>query len=554
MLSLLKIKNVALIGQMELEFGPGLNLLTGETGSGKSIIVDSLGALTGDRVSSDLIKQGEAAARIEGLFLTNAQPKIISLLEESGIDADSGELIVRREITTEGKNRVFINNQLATQGLLKRLGPLLADIHGQGEHTALYDVENHLSILDDFANVEALKRPVAEAYREWLATRSELAALEKDESEKLQLLDILRFQVDEIKKAALTAGEDAELEEERLRLNNVEKLSALSRDAHSLLYDDEKSTLSTLDRATRIIGELAEYDARFRGFEEQLSDAAAVVSELGTAARDFGSSLDFSPGRLDEIETRLAEISRLKRKYGETIDAVLEHFRKSTERIESIETADFREGELKKILAKNEAEYEKRAAALHNARQKAADKFASQVERDLNSVAMEKAKFKVVIEKTNTFSANGTDKIEFYFSANPGEPPRPLAKTASGGEASRLMLILKTASKSNDNGKTAVFDEIDIGIGGRVAEAVGRKLKLLSADTQVFCVTHQPQIASMADHHFVVEKKIAGKQTSVAVRELDPAAKVEEIARMLAGEHITEQARENARAMLASAG
>jgi len=555
-LTLLKIKNIALIDELAVEFGGGLNLLTGETGSGKSIIVDSLDALTGNRVSGDLIKQGEDAARIEGLFSVAASKELLSLLDESGIEIESSEaveLIVRRELSLSGKNRVFVNNQLVTQGFLKLLGPMLADIHGQGEQASLYDIETHIEMLDDFAAVEKEKAKVADAFNDWSAVRSQLATLEKDESEKLQLLDILRFQVNEIKSANLMPGEDVSLEEEKRRLNNTEKLSALSSEAHSLLYDDELSTLATLDRSARIVAELAEYDARFRGFDEGLNAARAVIDELGSTARDFSSTLEFSPERLDEIETRLNEIVRLKRKYGETIEAVLEHLRVSDERLQGIETAEFREEELKKQLAVAVDEYLKAASVLHDARAKAALKFSKAVEQDLQAVALEKAKFEVRFAESETFSANGNDLVEFYFSANPGEPPRPLAKVASGGEASRLMLILKTAAKGEPNGKTAVFDEIDIGIGGRVAEAVGRKLKDLAANQQVFCVTHQPQIASLADRHFVVEKTLAANKTRVTVRELDASARVDEIARMLAGEQITDAARENARTMLAGA-
>ena len=577
MLTLLKIKNIALIDELAIEFGDGLNLLTGETGSGKSIIVDSLGALTGDRVSGDLIKQGEDSARIEGLFSVVATKELLSLLDESGIESNAEarmlqkparskgtlkqhepqastiELIIRRELSLSGKNRVFVNNQLVTQGFLKSLGPMLADIHGQGEQALLYDIDTHIDMLDDFAAVDGSKAKVADAFDEWSTVRSQLATLEKDESEKLQLLDILRFQVSEIKSAALAPGEDTSLEEEKRRLNNTEKLSALSSEAHSLLYDDEFSTLATLDRSARIIAELAEYDARFRGFDEGLNAARAVIDELGSTARDFSSTLEFSPERLDEIENRLNEIVRLKRKYGETIEAVLEHLRVSDERLQGIEMAEFREEELKKQLAIAADAYLKSTSVLHDARVRAAAKFSKAVENDLRAVALEKAKFEVRFTESQTFSPNGTDVVEFYFSANPGESPRPLAKVASGGEASRLMLILKTAAKGEPNGKTAVFDEIDIGIGGRVAEAVGRKLKDLAAGQQVFCVTHQPQIASLADRHFVVEKTLAANKTRVIVRELDASERVDEIARMLAGEQITEAARENARTMLAGA-
>ncbi|MBK9214400.1 MAG: DNA repair protein RecN [Chloracidobacterium sp.] len=551
MLDLLKIRNVALIDDLAIEFGHGLNLLTGETGSGKSIIVDSLGALTGDRVSTDLIKQGEDTAVIEGLF--SPQDKDLHrALVDAGIEP-ADELIVRRELSLEGRNRVFINGVSVTQGFLKNIGSMLADIHGQGEQAALYNVDTHIGMLDDFAGVDTERATVADAYREWSKVRDQLESLKKDESEKLQLIDILRFQVDEIQRASLTVDEDVELETEKRRLNNIEKLSALSSEAFTVLYDDGNSTLATLDRGAKAIQELAEYDEQFRGFNEELDAARAVIAELGTTARDFAAYLEFSPSRLDEIENRLAEISRLKRKYGETIDAVLDYLHVSEERLSHIDTAELREEELNRHLTVLEQGYLAAAGKLHDARAKAATRFAKQVEIDLKDVALDKARFEVRIVADGEFTANGTDRVEFYFSANPGEPPRPLAKVASGGEASRLMLILKTASRSRDVGTTAVFDEVDIGIGGRVAEAVGRKLKSLAATQQVFCVTHQPQIASLADRHFLVEKSVEHGRTRIAVRDIDAAEQIDEIARMLAGEQITDAARANARTMLASA-
>ncbi|CAN5533290.1 DNA repair protein RecN [soil metagenome] len=556
MLTLLKIKNIALIEELAIEFGGGLNLLTGETGSGKSIIVDSLGALTGERISNDLIKEGEQAAVIEGLFSVPVSKELNNIFDESGIEFDSGDdLIIRRELSLTGKNRIFLNGQLVTQNLLKRIGTFLVDIHGQGEQAALYDVETHIGMLDEYAGVDAAKRRVAGAYRDWTTVRSELASLEKDEAEKLQLLDILRFQVGEIKDANLTEGEDSELEEEKRRLSNVEKLTSLSGDAFALLYDNAESTAVTLEKAQRKVAELADYESRFGEYSEGIKSARAVIEDLAFAVRDFRGHLEFSPDRLNEIENRLAEITRLKRKYGDSIEAILEHLRVSDTRLQNIETAEFREEELRKQIAVLQTEYVKTARDLHEKRVASAAKFEKQVEQNLQAVALEKARFEVRIVANEadetSFTPDGFDRLEFYFSANPGESPKPLAKVASGGEASRVMLILKTTVKTAGAQKTAVFDEIDVGIGGRVAEAVGRKLKDLAATQQVLCVTHQPQIASLADRHFVVEKAISGGRTLVKASELTSAEQVEEIARMLAGEQITEAARENARSMLA---
>lgn len=564
MLSLLKIKNIALIDELQIEFSLGLNLLTGETGSGKSIIVDSLGALTGDRISSDLIKEGEKTARIEGLFNLNSSANLHEIFYESGIeleDADETDLIVRRELSLNGKNRIFVNNQLVTNAFLKRIGAFLVDIHGQGEQTTLFNPANHLEILDEYANLEKLRKIIAEKYRDLAKTQREIENLREDEAQKLQLLDILQFQVDEIKKINPQTGEDDALNEEKRRLNNVEKLSSLSDEAYLLLYENEESTVSTLELAARKISELAEYESSFKDYDDGLKTAQAVLEDLAFAVRDFRGQLEFSPERLEEIENRLAEISRLKRKYGGAIETVLAHLEESEARLKNIETFEERKAELKKILAKQREDYLQTAREIHDKRVKAARKFEKEVEANLKAVALEKARFEVRIEAADlkeesnkNLTAKGFDQIEFYFSANIGESPKPLAKVASGGEASRLMLILKTTAKASDAEKSVVFDEIDVGIGGRVAEAVGLKLKQLAKSQQVLCVTHQPQVASLADQHFLVEKETIGKKTKVGVTKLKDKEKIEEIARMLTGAQITETARQHAKEMLAGNG
>jgi DNA repair protein RecN (Recombination protein N) len=561
MLSFLRIQNVALIRSLEAEFGPGLNLLTGETGSGKSIIVDSLGALTGERVSSDLIKEGEETATIEGLFTLSASPDLHDILDESGIEIEDStgiDLIVRREISLTGKNRIFINNQLVTASLLKRIGPFLVDIHGQGEQTALFDPRSHLEMLDEFAATETLREKVSDAFQELKSVRSELVELHRDEAEKLQLVDILKFQVDELKRASLKPGESEDLDEEKRRLNNVEKLSTLGEEAYSLLYEMDNASLATVDQAIRKIEELGEFDSRFRELIDGLQTARAVLEDASITVRDFRSHLEFSPERLEEIESRLASIASVTRKYGGTVETALDHLAESETRLSNIESAELRVKELTLELNAKKATYVAAAQILSDRRIAAARKFEKAVESDLKTVALEKAKFNVMIDANpddeNRFTANGFDRVEFYFSANPGESPKPLAKVVSGGESSRLTLILKTASHMHITGKTAVFDEIDAGIGGRVAEAVGERLKQLAQKQQVMCVTHQAQVASKADRHFVVEKAIEKRTTTVTIRALTEPERIEEIARMLAGETITEAARENAREMLAAAG
>lgn len=561
MLSFLRIQNVALIRSLEAEFGPGLNLLTGETGSGKSIIVDSLGALTGERVSSDLIKEGEETATIEGLFTLSGTPELNTILDESGIgreDSNAIELIVRREISFAGKNRIFINNQLVTASLLKRIGPFLVDIHGQGEQTALFDPRSHLEMLDEFAATEALRETVSGAFRALKAVRTELDALHRDEAEKLQLVDILKFQVNELRQASLKPDESEDLEEEKRRLNNVEKLSTLSDEAYLLLYEMDNASLATVDQAIKKLEELGEFDSRFRELTEGMQTARAVLEDASITVRDFRNHLEFSPDRLEEIESRLAAIMHVTRKFGGTVETALEHLAESELRLSKIESAELRVKELTAELNIKKADYVAAAQVLSDRRIAAARKFEKAVESDLKTVALEKARFNVMIDSSaedeNRFSANGFDRVEFYFSANPGESPKPLAKVVSGGESSRLTLILKTASHMHITGKTAVFDEIDAGIGGRVAEAVGERLKQLAEKQQVMCVTHQAQVASKADRHYVVEKAIDKRSTTVTIRMLNEPERIEEIARMLAGETITDAARENAREMLAAAG
>lgn len=559
MLSLLKIKNIALIDELSLEFSDGLNLLTGETGSGKSIIVDSLSALTGERISSDLIKEGENQARIEGLFSIKANADLHEIFYESGIeleDSDEIDLIVRRELSAVGKNRIFVNNQLVTQAFLRKIGVFIVDIHGQGEQATLFNAATHLEILDEYAGLENLRDKTAEKYKKLANIKREIENLREDEAQKLQLLDILQFQVDEIGKANLQMGEDESLEEEKRRLNNIEKLSSLSEESYLLLYENEEATLTTLEKVSRRIKDLAEFDSSFAEYRESLATAQAVLEDLAFALRDYRGTLEFSPERLTEIENRLAEISQLKRKYGGTTQTVLAHFAESSERLKNIETADLREAELKKEFEKARADYLKTARELHEKREKSARKFEKETETNLKAVSLEKARFEVRINSDETddksFTAKGFDKIEFYFSANPGESVRPIAKVASGGELSRLMLILNTVTKLAEQSKTMVFDEIDTGIGGRVAEAVGLKLKELAKTQQVLCVTHQPQVAALANHHFVVEKESNKNRTSIRVRELNDTEKVEEIARMLTGAQITATARQHAKEMLAA--
>ena len=559
MLSVLKIRNIALISELQIEFGDGLNLLTGETGSGKSIIVDSLGAITGDRVSSDIIKDGAESGVIEGIFSVRLTDEIRALFDESGLEIDDGEfveIIIKREISATGKNRIFINNQTATQSFLKRLGGLLVDIHGQGEQAAIYSPVNHLTILDSHLGNGEMLDLLSSHHEEVAKILKEIAQLESDENQKLQLHDVLRFQVEEIEKVGLVVGEEDALEEERLRLNNIEKLTALGNEGYRLLYENEESVVSNLDKVVRKIDELKEFDSAFGEYTEGLNSAQAILSDLAFTLRDFKGSLEFSPERLTEIESRLAEISRLKKKYGGSIEAILLHLAESKERLLNMESSELRRTELQKALNKAREGYLQIADDLHDKRREKGASFSKLIEKELKDVALEKARFEIRLEAdrddVSSYTRTGYDSAEFFFSANPGESLKPLVKVASGGESSRLMLTLKSAGMSDSDDKAVVFDEIDTGISGRVAEAVGRKLKRISRSQQVLCVTHQPQVAALADHHLLIDKTVLKGRTEVSVRILDEQERVEEIARMIAGETITDSALEHARELISA--
>jgi DNA repair protein RecN (Recombination protein N) len=550
MLQFLNISNIALIDDMQVEFESGLNLLTGETGSGKSIIVDALGLLIGGRFSSDLIKSGADRGSIEGLFSVTPNPDLEQLLENAGFGA-SNELIIRRELSATGRNKIFINNQLATQSLLRDLRPYLVDIHGQGDQQTLFNPETHLEILDAFAGNTSLRSDVAEAYGAWTRLRRELDSLRHDEAEKFQLVDTLKCQIAELERAQLSPGEDEKLEEEKRRLANVEKLTTLCQASYSRIYEDDEAAVARVRHTLKDVEELAEYESSFRDYLEGIETARAVLEDLSFSLRDFADRLEFSPSRLAEIEDRLAELSRLKRKYGGSIAASLEHLARSEDRLRQIETSDERERELIVEVATAYERYLELARKLHKERVRAAKKFEQAVEKGIAEVAIDNARFQVQVnDNIEAAGQKGIDHTEFYFSANVGEEVKPLARVASGGEASRLMLVLKTVANGSQFPRTIVFDEIDTGIGGRVSEAVGIKLKKLSQTNQVLCVTHQPQIARFADSHLVVQKEALKGRTQVSVGRLDKAGRVEELARMLTGAEITDSARKHAKELL----
>jgi DNA repair protein RecN (Recombination protein N) len=509
--------------------------------------------LIGGRFTSELLKSGTERGSIEGLFSVTPNPQLEALLDNSGFQ-NGDELIIRREISSTGRNKIFINNQLATQALLRDLRPFLVDIHGQGDQQTLFDPDTHLELLDTFAGQTALRADVAEAYETWNRLQRELSTLRKDAAEKFQLVDTLQFQIGELERAQLTLGEDERLEEERRRLSNVEKLTTLCQASYSRIYEDDDAALGRLRQTIKDVVELSEYDSSFRDYVEGLESARAMLEDLSFGLRDFADKLEFSPARLATIEDRLAELSRVKRKYGGSIETALEHLAQAQDRLRQIETFDEQEQQITLQSVAAQKRYLEKALKLHKLRVQAAKALEKAVEKGIAEVAMENARFQVQVSADDTdlerIGPTGIDRVEFHFSANVGEDVKPLARVASGGEASRLMLVLKTVSNASEFPRTIVFDEIDTGIGGRVSEAVGIKLKQLAQTNQVLCVTHQPQIARFADNHLVVQKETLDGRTLVRLNKLDRAGRVEEIARMLTGSEITDSARRHARELL----
>lgn len=560
MLLELRAENYAVIDHAIAVFGPGLNLLTGETGAGKSILVDALALLMGDKASSDVVRHGADKAVVACVF--EATPGAEAILEANGIDGEGNEIILRREIQSNGKGRVFINNQPATVSALRQLAPELALVHAQSETLGAFDQAQQRSLLDRFGNIS--EDAVAVAYGQWRAIQEKLSELERDEQDRLRMLDLWSFQRKEIEVVKPVEGEDEALETERRVLSNAEKLYAAAMSAHELLYEGAGSAETTLRAAEKQIEELAHYDPKFQEAAQQLASARAAVEDVSATVRDYAENIQASPERLAEIEDRLAALDRLKRKYGQTLTEVIAYGEEVSAKLNEIENRDEILKTLRLDLKNAASAYHKGAQSLTAERAAVAKKLEKLVETQINDLAM-KVRFAVAVtpgEDTAHWTAHGWDTVEYRIATNAGEPLKPLDEIASGGEMSRVLLALKVsveegANKSQGRKKTQVprtlvFDEIDIGIGGRAAESVGQKLKALSRAQQVLCVTHLPQIAAFADQHFLIEKKEQAGRTKTAVRLLENADRREEIARMLSGATVTDTSLKHAEQMIKS--
>lgn len=558
MLKLLNVLNLALVSRLCIEFEPGLNVLTGETGSGKSIVVDSLGMVLGGRSSPDMIRTGEQKACVEALFSVPRHPQVLELCAEHGLEVDLDELLIRREITSQGRNRVFIQDQLSTVNFLKQLRPFLVDIHGQGDQQTLMHREAHAAVLDAFGGLDGLTAQVRTAYEAWDQARKELDAARQGEAERLRRVDMLAFQCQEIEAAKITnRAEDAELEAELHVLSNAEKLVMLATGCFDALYEDESSILTRLASVLRRVDELSAIDPSIEEALAPLHGVRYVIEDAAFAVRDYAERVRFSPERLKQIEDRLTDLTRLKRKYGPTLDDVIQTWSTARTQLTRLGAGEEYARSLEIAVEKAAAVYVELAEVLSDRRRQVAKDFERALMGELKFLAMEATRIEVGLTRMHSdgrpkWGPTGLDEVEFLVSPNIGEELRSLARVASGGEISRLMLALKTITAPTDFPRTMVFDEVDAGIGGRVAEAVGQRLKRLSDHQQVVCVTHLAQIARFGAAHLVVWKDVVGSRTETFVERLGIDQRVNELARMIGGASVTEAARRAAQEMLTS--
>lgn len=554
MLHELDIDSYAVADRLRVRFGAGLNLLTGETGSGKSIVVDSLALLFGTRSSSGVVRSGSRRARVSGIFEAPPDTTTRARLASSGVEVAGGELIVERQILDSGKSRAYVNGAPVTLALLRDLAPHLGDIHGQHEQQTLLSPTLQLSMLDAFAGAQAEAEALDGVYSRWRASESALERLKGNEQERLQRVDLLRYQAREIREAALQPEEDEELSRERERLAHMERLQQGGFEAYGVLYDAGASASAQLKAAAQSLDAMGPFDERFERFSAALQDARSTVDDVAFELRSHLETLEAQPDRQEIVEERLALLEKLKRKYGPSLSEVLAFGARIEDELAALEGSDADVERLECELHEAAMEYERLSQHLSRKRRSAAETLAARTECELRHLALDKARFEVEMETLSTWTASGVDRVALQFSANPGQPPRPLGQVASGGELSRVALALKTCLQATaDAGayrRTLVFDEIDSGVGGGVAEAIGRRLKQLAAGSQLLCVTHLPQIACFADAHFHVNKSEVDERTSATVHELSGTERVQELARMLSGAEITDAALANARQLL----
>jgi DNA repair protein RecN (Recombination protein N) len=551
MLTEIHVRNFALMERLDLELGPGLNILTGETGAGKSILIDAINAILGERTGADVIRSGEDRAAVEGVFTTDDAPAVMARLAEEGVDDEEGCLILARELSRAGQGAARVNGRRATVGTLRAVGEGLVDLHGQHEHQSLLSVERHVEILDAWGgpDIAAVRERVAGVYHEWRERQEERKSLQMDEGERARRVDLYAFQVEEINTAAPRVGEEEELLADRVRLAGAEKLAAGAAEAQESLNGETAGAVEALGTAVNRLRDAVKLDEGLRATLETVESAYYAAQEAARDLGDYLGEIEFNPARLTEIEERLDVLRILKKKYGGSIEEVLAYRDRAASELEALRGAEIRTDTLTAEIDRLRGELDALNTQLRARRREAAESLRRAMERELADLAMEKTRLEVSIEPSEP-TANGADQVEFLISPNPGEPLKPLARIASGGELSRLMLALKSVVAKADPVPVLIFDEIDTGVSGRQAGVIARKMKALARASQVLCVTHSPQIAAAADRHYVIRKDVEGGRTVTHVNPLSGGDRVEEIARMLAGAAPTPTARTHAQALI----
>jgi len=566
MLRELTIRNLAVLEEAKVAFAAGLNVLTGETGAGKSIVIDALLLVRGARVQADLIRSGAETASVEAVFEVPSSGPVAAILDGAGHGAADGQLVIKRELSRSGRHRVFVNDSAATAGLLERLGDLLVEIHGQHEHQRLMEPARQLDLLDRFAGCEEARLRLGALWRRWNTARSELARIRDEAREGVRKEELYRWELSEIDSVQLRDGEEDELRGERRRLQNAERIYAGLQEVMALLQEDAQAAGARLGRAASLLRELSRFDPDVAAPIEALEGAQAYVEDAVARARALRDRAVMDPDRLRLIDERLDAIGGIKRKYGETPAAVSAYRDEIARALDRIERHDVIVQEMQGEVERASEAAGREGRELSEARAEAAPRLERLIQRELRTLGMDHARFRVALRREMAgaedlgsgaegwrLGGRGAESAEFLLSANPGEELKPLAKVVSGGELSRTMLAIKTILAATEEVPSMVFDEVDAGIGGRVADAVGHKLRQTAAGRQVLCVTHLAPIAAYAEHHLLVDKRVVKGATKTTVTALDAAGQVEEIARMLGGEHITDASRRHARELLKAA-
>ena len=553
MIRSLHIKNLATIEEIDLPLQEGFTILTGETGAGKSIIIDGIRLILGEKGSPDMIRTGTKETSVEVIFPFHQK---MTDFHEYFPESDE-EMLVQRRVSARGGGKAYINGTLVPNRRLKETGEKLVDIYGQNDHVFLLNLDFQLNYLDDYADASSIKKDVSQQAKEFKKISKEKKDLENREREREQRIDFLEFQIKEIEKAELKRGEEEELHSARNILKNAEKIGSLVEKALSISYHQENSISSLLAQLRNAVHDLVDFDKTFKETEESINQFSITIQEFSDFLLKFKEKQETAPEKLEELEERLSQIEKLKRKYGSNIDEILSYLEKAKQEYEELSTSQEKLADLEKEIERVFNQYKIHAEKLSQTRKKSATILERNVEKEISLLGMKKARFKIRIESfppspdsMDRVKESGTEEVEFLISPNPGEELRPLRKIASGGELSRVMLALKTIGKETETLKTMIFDEIDSGIGGKTAEFVALKLKKLSNTHQIICITHLPQIASFATHHYKIDKKIDKERTFTTIKKLSFRERITEVARLLAGSHITETTLKNAQEML----